>query len=375
MYSFPCKKLAVLGALAFTVPLVPLFGAPAGGAMPAPSVLVEPAIEIDQTAKKSYVGHLLAIEEVDLRARVSGNITAIKFNEGDLVKPGQVLIELEDTTYRAKVQAAEAKCKQIEAELLYAKTNYERQKTLRTNNAVAVSAFDDAQRLYTFTQARLVEAQADLLDAQNNLSYCTISAPIQGRIGKVTYTTGNYVTINSEKLADIVQIAPIYATFAISENDFLTLFGSVENMKKSADITLRQADGKQFPEPGKVHLVDNKVDPETNTIMIWATFENSDLRLLPGGFVTVELSKKINHKVPAVKLSALLNDNQGSYIYVVGPDNVVERRPITVGPMVNNMQTVLSGVTPGEIVIVDGTHKVRPGSPITPVEAAKSEGK
>ncbi len=331
------------------------------------TVAVEAVREIDESAARKYVGQLEAVEEVELLARVSGNITSVKFKEGDLVKPGQLLFELEDTTYRAKAQAAKAVCDQIKAELKYAESNYERQKGLYDKSATSKSTWEDAERLYFLTKAKYEAAAAELMDAENNLSYTKITSPIAGRIGKMTYTQGNYVTISSNTLADIVQIAPIYATFAISERDFLTLFGDVETMKEKANIRLLLADGSTEVGAGKVALVDNKVDSDTGTMMVWAVFENQDHKLIPGGLVTVELSRKTEKKFPAIRLSGLLTDQAGSYVLVVGGEGKVERRPVELGSMVGDFQLILKGLKPGETVIVDGTHKARPGAVVKTV--------
>ena len=339
----------------------------AAASAPAPAVLVEPVAEIDEDVARKYVGELQPIEEVDLRARISGNITAIHFKEGDFVKPGQLLFELEDTTYRAKAQSAKAVCDQVDAELKYAESNYQRQKELFDKSATSKSAWEEAERLYSLSKAKCDAAAAERMDAENNLSYARIVSPIAGRIGKVTYTKGNYVTLSSDKLADIVQTDPIYAAFAVSENDFLRLFGSVETMKEKGVVALQLADGSNYKVPGKVALIDNKVDSTTGTMMIWATFENPENKLIPGGLVTVMLSRKAERKYPAIRLSGLLNDQHGSYVFVVGPNNIVERRQVKLGSMIGNYQIITDGVKPGETVIVDGTHKAHPGAPVTPV--------
>ncbi len=341
------------------------------GAPQMPPAVVETGkvAEVSESEAKDYVGHLEAIEEVDLRARVSGNITSIRFSEGDQVRQGDLLIELEDTTYRAKQQAARAKRDQVRAELEYAQSNRDRQKNLIEKSATSQSTWEDAERLYKLTAAQLAEAEATLMDAENDLSYTKIHAPISGRIGKLTYTHGNYVTPSSSALADIVQTDPVYAAFAISERDYLALFGSAEEMKKSANIRLKLADDTLFETPGEVAFVDNKIDPETNTVTIWATFKNPRQKLIPGGYVRVVLSKRVDKKYPAVMLSAVLHDSTGSFVYVLDDKNTVIRRPVTLGPMINNMQVITSGVAPGETVIIDGTHKTAPGATVSPVQS------
>ncbi|MBS1370779.1 MAG: efflux RND transporter periplasmic adaptor subunit [Lentisphaeria bacterium] len=356
------RKLVFVAALSAVV--IGLQAAPPN--QPPPVVPVEKVESISESAGKKYVGHLEAIEEVEIRARISGNIDSIKFREGDLVKKGELLFELEDTTYRSKVQAARAQVDQIKAELKYAEDNFNRQRTLRESSAVSQSTMDEAQRLYSLNKAKLQEAEATLLDAENNLSYCRIYAPITGRIGRVTYTQGNYVTPQSEKLADIVQSSPIYVNFAISERDFLSLFGSSDTLKKTGNIRLTLSDGTLYKHPGQVAFIDNKVDLGTNTLTIWATFDNSEGQLIPGGFVTVVLSRKAAKPYPAVKLSAVMTGADGNFIYVVDKENKVVRRKVETGPLVGAMQLLYSGAEPGETVIVGGTNKTAPGRTVEP---------
>ena len=213
MFQTTYCKAALLGMAGLLSLSAAAADKPAGKpAQPIASVLVEPAVEISESTTRTIPGRLEAIEEVSLIPRISGNINSIKFNEGDMVKKGQLLYELEDTTYRAQMLAAKAKVDQCKAELNYAKINYDRQKTLEQQQAVSKSTYDDAERLYNLNKAKFAEAEASLLDAENNLSYTRIYAPITGRIGKVTLTVGNYVTPSTGELVDIVQIDPIYAT-------------------------------------------------------------------------------------------------------------------------------------------------------------------
>ncbi len=348
-------------------------------AAPAPLVTVERAVSVTQSAGKKYVGYLEAIEEVELRARISGNINKSHFKEGDLVKEGQLLFELEDTSYRAKVLACKAQIAQIGAELKFAEDNFNRQKTLHGSKAVSQSTLDEAERLLALNKAKLAEAEASLLDAENNLSYCKIFAPISGRIGKATYSQGNYVTPSSDFLADIVRIDPIYARFAISERDFQSIFGNADTLKKQAVIRLTLSDGSTYKHGGKIAFLDNKVDVGTNTLTIWATFENQESLLMPGGFVTVTLARQAERALPGIKLSAMMTgidraDNQTkNFVYVLDDNNVVSQRFVTPGPLVGGQQLMLDGLKEGEVVIVAGTNKVQPGGTVEPYWPKQTE--
>lgn len=336
--------------------------------MPPPLVKVETAKSLTETAPKEYIGHVEASEEVDLYSRISGEITDIKFTEGSIVQKDALLITIEDTTYRAKVMAAKAKVAQIEAELEYADSNYNRQSILSEKKAVATSTLEDAKRLVSYTKAHKEEAAAELMDAENNLGYTTIEAPITGRIGEIAFTKGNYVNVESGALAKIVSIDPIDVKFSVSERDFLNLFHSPNSPNPNIKVKLRLPNGEVHNKTGKVTFIDNIVDPETDTIKIGCEFENKDNKLIPGGYVTVLLTEKTDKPMVGVPLSAVMTDNVGNYVYVVGADNKPTRREVTTEGAVNNLSVITNGLKAGERIITDGTHKVIPGMPITPFE-------
>lgn len=341
--------------------------APAGPAMPPATVLVGEAGSIRDAAAKRYVGALKAVYDVGLPARISGVLMEQKVNHGDFVEKGQLLFVLEDTTYRAAVASARAQVAQCEAEFKYSKSNFERNDRLHKQKAVSESAYEEATRLYAANTAKLAAAKAALLDAENNLSYTKIHSPIKGRIGKCTYSPSNYVTPASGVLATVVSIDPVNADFAISERDYLSLFGSIDAVKRDAVVKLQLADGTIYPTEGKIVFVDNKIDPDTDTVLIRAEFKNPDYKLIPGGLVTVQLSHRQSRELTAIPLSALLIDAKGAYVYVLDKENRIARRDVVIGSEIGGVQSVRKGLRPGETIVTDGTHKARPGSVVTPI--------
>lgn len=334
-----------------------------------PRVVVGPVTTIKESGMKKYVGAVQAIEDVTLYARVSGFLEKINFREGEMVKKGDLLFKIEDDTYAAKFKAAEAKLKQVDAELKFAESNYRRQTDLAKNKVIATKELEDAERKINFVRAQHAEAQFNLTEAKTNLSYANIAAPVSGRIGKSAFTIGNYLTLSSGALATIVQTAPIYVSFAISEQDMVALFKNAEGMKKNAVIRVRTAERNVYGETGRVTLVDNRVESGTGTVKVWATFDNKDNGLLPGALVDVIITKAEETEVPAVPATAVVTTGEGHVVYVVGPGNVVIPRPVKLGELVGNTQGIAMGLRPGEPVIVDGVHKVRPGAPIVPCAA------
>lgn len=343
--------------------------APAAAARPMSieTVVVAPAVELTEAQSQKYVGTIAAIEKVNIHPRVTGIIQKVAFKKGEFVKKGDLLYEIEDTTYRASVASAEAKIAQIESELKYASKQLARNQELQKSHVVSESVLDDAERAVTSAKARLAEAEALLIDAKNNLTYTKIYSPIDGRIGQNSFTYGNLVTPTSGTMVNIEMVSPTQVRFAISEKIFRSKFGGLQNFKDLAKIKVQLADDSIFEEIGEVTAIDNKIDTATNTINIWATFKNENKELISGSFVTVLLARKNDKPLVGVLQSGMLFDNNGSFVYVVDNENKVSRRNIKLGSINGNYQEITDGLEVGENVVVDGTHKVRPGSIINPV--------
>ena len=332
---------------------------------PPPVVSVAKTVMVSEQGTKQYIGKLVSTHSVDLKARVSGFLVDVLSKEGDMVKEGDLVMQIEDTLYVAKVKSAEAKVKQKSAELEFARSNFARQKELA--GISAKSEMDDANRLLKLREAELAECEAALTEAKTNLSYTKITSPITGRFGKATYSPGNYITTSSDSLGSISKISPIYVKMAISEPDYIRMFGTPERILKDAVIRIRTADRKMFEEEGYVKLADNKIDPKTGTLMLWCVFQNKSGRLIPGGVVDAFISRKVTEKFPAIQISAVMQSKQGQYVYVLDGENKVQYRPVTTGGLVGSRQIILSGLREGETVVVDGTHKVMPGQAVKPI--------
>lgn len=357
--------------------LAVLFSIPAGvdaaaPGEPAPAVRVAPVMKLQATAPRRYVGVVEAIERVDLVPRVTGNLTKVAFTEGEIVQAGQLLYEIEDTTYRARVEQLKAQKEVLNAALHYALTEFKRSSTLLERQAVAVSSHDKAQLEIDSARANLKELDAALLDAENTLSYTRIHAPITGRIGKNRFSRGNLLTPAGGKLNDIVMVAPIYVKFNLSERTFRKDFGGLEHIRETAAVRIRLADGGDYHEQAKIVLVDNKIDAATDTITCYARFANQDQRLLPGSFVTVLLSTASEKPFPAIVPSALIVENDRFFVYIL-KNGKVEKRPVTAGRNAGTYLQILSGLDGSETVIVDGTHKVAPGMTVRPLPARQPE--
>ena len=326
---------------------------------------------VDSVIRKRYVGTLTAALDISLMPRISGVIEKKLFENGDLVKKGQLLFKLEDTTYRAALDSARAKVAQCEAEFKFATANLKRITTLRKQNAVSESSFDEAVRLEGTSKAALSSARAALVDAENNLSYTNIASPIDGRVGKAVLSDFNYVTPSTGSLVTVVSVEPFYLDFSISSRDFYRYFGSLENIRKKAEITFDLADGTRYSEKAyHILLPDNRVDKDTDTVKIRGYFRNPELKLMPGSLVSAYISSN-EGKTAAVPPAAVLSDGKDVYVLVLDKNNVVSRRTVVPGELNNGMQLISSGLAEGEVIIVDGTHKARPGAKVTPVFTEK----
>lgn len=364
------RSLTFAGVLAAVFMLGGAEAKPKAPAMPVPTVLVDKVTVKTNNETRKYVGMLKANLDAMLIAKVSGTISEQLLPHGSFVKKGQKIIQINDLVYRAEVRAVKAQIAQTEAELKFAKSNYARQKTLYSQKATSESTFEEAQKVYFTTLAKLDNYKAQLIKAEDSLSDTRVCAPFDGRMGKVVLSPGNSVSPGKE-LVRVVSISPVNVDFSISSRDFLELFGSMENLKKKGKAYIELADGTKYPGDGRIIFMSNSVDTNTDTIEIRASFENKDGKLIPGGLVSVRLGQRVPPKMTAVPVSAVLNSKQGAYVYVVGKDKRALRRSVTVGPVMGNYQFITKGVKAGETVISGGTNKVFPGLPVNPVFAGK----
>ena len=342
-------------------------------AIPAPTVVVEKAAPASAKTFRRYVGMVEAINSVQIMPRISGELRKIHFTEGSLVKAGQLLYEIEDTTYKAAVQGLEAQLEAQKATLTYATSEHTRKSKLLRSNAVSASVHELAVMEINVARANIKRLEAALIDAKNTLSYTRITAPVSGRIGKSAVSVGNLLTPQMGALTDVRQLAPIYVKFSISEKAMRRDFGGVENIRKNARVRVILADGKVSEETALVTLVDNKINQKSNTVTMWATFPNKNLELLPGSFVTVKLfAADTPNGQTTVLPSAVVMENGKCFVWVLNTkNNIPVRKEVKIGETAAGRIIILDGVKNGETVVVDGTHKIRLNAPVVPVDAKK----
>lgn len=290
----------------------------AGGAPVRPTVVAGVAAEAVPVTKKKYVGNVEAIEQVDSVARVAGTLTvAPGFEEGSYVKKGQLLFQIDPIPYQAKVDAAKAAIAETEARIEYAKSNYNRLSDLFSKNAGSKDDMESAYANLKSLEASLLSARAQLTLAEEDLKYTKIISEIDGRAGRRAYSTGNYVTLQSQPLVRVVQMDPIYVRFTMSERDYMSMFGNAGALKANSSIELLLPNDTTYTGRGEISFVDNSVKSTTDTIKIWAKFENPNETLNPGGVVTVNLAKRDAQAAPTVEPSAILFDGKENFVYIL----------------------------------------------------------
>ncbi len=310
-----------------------------------------------------FTGRLEAIDTVELKPRVSGQLVAAPFAEGARVHKGQVLFQIDPRPFQAEVDrlAAEAMRAKARAELAIADDG--RAQRLLAQNAIAM---EEAERLSSearSAQADLGAAQAALRAAQLNLSFTRVISPIDGRVSKAMITRGNLVT-PSDLLTTVVSDTPIYAAFNTDEQTYLKYAASQRGDGAPVYMGLMTEQG--FPHAGKLHFLDNAVDAHSGTIAGRAVFDNADGAFTPGLFARIRLVSQTSAQVALAPEQALGADLGKRFVLVVGPGNKVIYRPVTLGRAVGEYRIVTSGLNAGDRIVVSGLQKVKPGDVVAP---------
>ena len=377
---YPLLLALLLGLLITSAfPGSALGGPPEPGGGPPPLVTVVAVTEQDVNPPAEYVGHMEAVQTVDLRARIQGFLEQVKFKEGSDVRAGDLLYVIEQAPYQAKVDADTASVTQATATFTKARQYLERVRTVRSGG-VSAADIDNAVAEELRARGELEEAKANLERSRLDLGYTTVKAPISGRIGQTAFTKGNLVNPASGPLARIVQINPIRVVYSISENDLVAIKMAIKDAasgKKHLMLAprIKLPGGQVLKTAGKIDFVDNTVDPGTGTIAVWALFDNPDGTLLPGQYVTVLVARSQPKLMTVVPQSAILEDHDGRYVLLVNDQNKVVMRRVKTGPVVGVNWAVESGLAVNERVIVQGIQKVRPNQTVKTITEDQQQGR
>jgi len=325
---------------------------------------VTPVASRQVTETGDFVGRVVAIDKVDIVARVTGFIGQRNFTEGQMVKTGDLLFRIEPDIYKATVDQQAANVAKAKATEVNADLQLKRSQELVKSQNVPQSTVDQNLATEQSAQADILQAQALLEQAKINLSYTEIYAPIDGRIGIANYTVGNLVSPSTGILATIVSQDPIYVVFQASEADVVEYRRRVAaSADKDPHVTvhIRLPDGSIYSHPGVTNFLDVQVQADTDTITARAQLPNPDGELIPGGVVGVIVERGKPRYALLVPQAAVLLDQAGHYVLVVDDAKKVEQRRITTGPDHGKDIEVAEGLKEGELVITDGIQKVHPG--------------
>lgn len=359
---------------------------------PAPQVTVARVISRTVTDSETFSGRFEAVNHVDIRPRVSGYISSVNFTDGALVHKGQVLFVIDPRPYEAAYQRAEADLDQARAQAALAKSEQIRAVNLFAAHAISKDEFDTRTANARQSAANVEAAKAAVDAAALNVTFTRVTAPITGRVSRAIVTDGNLVTNGQTLLTTVVSLNPIYVQFNADEQAYLTFEKYANDGRKDAPTSTRGsaktsggpnglgnavyvglADENGYPHEGHLVFMDNSLDSATGTIYARALLSNPDGHFVPGLFARVKLMG--NDRYPAVLIndSAVGTDQTMRYVLLLGPDNKVEYRPVELGPIVDGLRVVRSGLKPGDTIVVNGLMRVRPGMQVTPQLIAMGE--
>jgi membrane fusion protein (multidrug efflux system) len=341
----------------------------ATAAVPPPAVTVISVQPTEVTPGVGFNGRVVAVDEVQLRARVTGFLEQRLFEEGADVDAGDLLFVIEKAPYQAVVEQRQAELASAEANRANTAVQLQRGEELLENNNIPEAEVDERRAADLIAAAQILEAQAALEQAQINLGYTEIHAPIAGRIGRADLSVGNLVGPDSGVLATIVSQDPIYVTFPVSQRQLLDYRRGPGDAGGAPVVRVTLPDGTLYEHPGQLDFLDIQVDPGTDTVTVRAELPNPERVLVDGQFVGVRVERGEPERVLAVPQAALQVDQAGPFVMVVGGDDKVEARRVTLGDAEGAQVVVESGLDEGERVIVEGIQKVRPGMAVAASEA------
>ncbi len=339
-----------------------------------PVVDVAPVIEREIYTKTESAGRLEAKYTVDVVARINGWLQKRYFEEGAQVKKGQTLFLIEPNEYSIAVQNAKAALRRSHAALINSEKELKRADALVKGDYVSKSYYDAALATRDQNKAQLDVSQAQLSQANLNLSYTRVSSPIDGKIGKIMITEGNLVNPQTGPLARIVSTTPIYAYFNLKSEDFLKFkksdtSSSLEHMQ----VEVQLADGSIYPYKGKIEFVNNEVDPSAGTIALRASLPNNQNLLVPGDYIKVIASSTIPRKVIVAPQSAVSDSTQGYYVWFIDKEGKAQMKGVKVSDQIEQNWVIEEGLEAGDVIIVSGIQSLKPGIKVKIAEKETGE--
>ena len=330
--------------------------------MPASYVSVQPT---NVPMSVEAVAQTEGAKEVEVRPRVGGIILKKMFEEGESVKAGEVMFIIDPVPFEIALTQAKAQAAGQNARITQTSRESNRLKDLLATQSVSQREYDNATSDVSISQADMQQAQAAIKEAELNLSYTKVTAPVSGIAGRFQFSEGALIAANTSLLTTIVQLSPIWARFSLSASELATLGGHVDSNSVS-DVTLILPTGKEYPQKGKLNFTANQIDPTLGTQELRATFQNNDKSLLPGQFVRARVTTGTREGVFLVPQTAVLTGDLGKFVYVINAKNEATPTPVVVGEWLGKDWIVLEGLKANDKVIVDNLIKLRPGAVVEP---------
>ncbi len=332
-----------------------------------PTVSVMEIVPRDTPVTPEYVAQTQSSRQVNIYARVSGFLDRRLYTEGAMVKEGQVLFRIDPKPFEVQLDQSNAALARQEAALAVARANLARTKPLAEVNALSKKDLDDATGNFESSAAAVAQAKAQVESAKLNLSYCTISSPVDGVASAALQQEGTYISPQNSQLTTVMILSPIWVNFSLSENEWQDfrvqiskgLLRPPENNRYDIEIIL--VDGSIFPHTGRITFAEPSYNPQTGTFLIRASVENPRGILRPNMYVRVRLKGAVRPKAVLVPQRAVQQGSKGQFVWVVARDNTVESRPVVVGDWHGSDWFISEGLRAGERVVVDGGAALRPG--------------
>lgn len=374
VWTVAASLTAVAAAAAIVFGLQsPAEAGPGPVAPQATPVSVATVAESQVNAWDEFSGRLEAVQRVDIRSRVSGAVQAVHFREGALVKQGDLLITIDPAPYAAEVDRSEAQVAAAQARVSHSTSEHERSRRLWDEHAIAQRELDESLNTLREAEANLRAAQAALQTTRLSLGYTQVRAPVAGRVGKLEVTVGNLVAAGpgAQVLTTLVSISPIYASFDADEQVIARALKSLhgkDSVKglEGIPVQMGTAASNDTPFKGHLQLVDNQVDAKSGTVRARAVFDNADGSLMPGQFARLRMGQTQAQTALLVNERAVGTDQDKKFVLVVGKDNTLAYREVTLGATVNGLRVVSKGLVAGETLVVNGLQRVRPGALVAP---------
>lgn len=337
--------------------------AAAGGmAMPVSVIELQPtSVPISAEAVAQTEG----AKEVEIRPRVGGILLKRLYEEGAQIKAGQAMFQIDPVPYQIALSQAKAQLAQQNARIEQTKREAARLQGLLATQSISQREYDNAVSDNAIAVANLQQAQASVREAELNLSYTTVTAPVSGVSGRFQFSEGALVAANTSLLTTVVQLSPIWVRFSLSDSEIAQLGGHLTE-RDAKEVILTLPDGTEYAQKGKLNFAGSQVDVSLGTQQFRATFENNDKKLLPGQFVRARVVTGSKDGVFLVPQAAVMTSDQGKFVFVVNESNEIAPRPVVVGSWFGKDWIILSGLQAGEKVAVDNLIKLRPGAKVAP---------